>query len=60
MGQWFFSCYVGGCSSVLFLVYEERMIVLMTCLCRTLVVVARPVDMFSIYFMPGGGVKCFL
>ena len=55
MGQWFFSCYVGGCSSVLFLVYEERMIVLMTCLCRTLAVVARPVGMFSIYFMPGGG-----
>ena len=55
MGQWFFSCYVGGCSSVLFLVYVERMIVLMTCLCRTLAVVARPVGMFSIYFMPGGG-----
>ena len=54
-----FSCCVGGCSSVLFLVYEERMIVLMTCLCRTLAVVARPVGMFSIYFMPGGGCNAF-
>ena len=48
MGQWFFACYVGGCSSVLFLVYEERIIVLMTCLCRTLAVVARPVGMLDI------------